>query len=620
LWQAVPGLIADHILEQIRQNNDIVEVIGSYFPLKRAGANFRALCPFHKEKTPSFNVHPQKQIWHCFGCGAGGDVFTFVMKYENLDFTSAVRRLAERAGVRLEFEQAGTGAEGSGRDQKDVLLKLHEQVAAFFHQTLLKDKAAEPARAYLKKRGITADVVKRWRLGYSPDAWDALIQWATSKKLSAELLEAAGLALRRERGDGFYDRFRGRLMFPICDEQGRVVGFSGRILTDANDQPKYVNSPETPIFQKGRILFALDKAKRAILDEKFAIVCEGQVDTISCHEAGLIHVVAPQGTALTEQHARILKRYAEEVVLMFDADAAGQNAVVRSAEPLWEAGLVIRVAVLPQGHDPDSFVKEMGAEKLKNLVAKSPSFFVYLLERLSEQYDPQSDLGKVQIAQHLAEWLVRTPSPILRSVYAQQTAARLAVPEDAVWQEVRRLPAGRRSKKFSSASETTATDLPAAKAAQAGSLPAEKLLLQLMLADERVVDVVVERLDRGWLTQSVSGRLIARIVNLQTTRRWHGSDTMLNQVSDEDEKRLLSELLLTAQPQTAGVQATTDCLATLQRRALEQQLRELRQQLSQPDLTKSATVALQQQVLDLRRKLDHIAQLSMDKTKLVSHS
>jgi DNA primase len=613
----VPGLIADHILEQIRQNNDIVEVIGSYFPLKRAGANFRALCPFHKEKTPSFNVNPQKQIWHCFGCGAGGDVFTFVMKYENLDFISAVRRLAERTGVRLEFEET---ASEPNRDQKEPLFKLHEQVAEFFHQTLLKEKSAEPARAYLKKRGITADVVKRWRLGYSPDAWDALIQWAASRKFSAELLETAGLALRRERGDGFYDRFRGRLMFPICDEQGRVVAFSGRILTDAKDQPKYVNSPETPIFQKGKVLFALDKARRAILDEKFAIVCEGQVDTISCHEAGMTNVVAPQGTALTEQHARILKRYAEEVVLMFDADAAGQNAVVRSAEPLWEAGLVIRVAVLPQGHDPDSFVKEMGAEKLKNLITKAPSFFVYLLERLSEQHDPRSDSGKLQIARHLADWLVRTPSPILRSTYAQQTAVRLAVPEDAVWQEVRRLQTGRRTERPLNDSEGAPTDLSAAQDDRPGSLPAEKLLLQLMLTDERVVDVVAERLDRAWLTQSAPGKLIGYIVDLQISRRWDGSDTLLNQVSDEEEKRLLAELMLTAQPKTAGVQATTDCLAALERRALEQQLRELRKQLSQPDLTKSATVALQQQVLDLRRKLDHIAQLSMDKTKLVSHS
>jgi DNA primase len=615
----VPGFIADHILEQIRQGNDIVEVIGSYFPLKRAGANFRALCPFHKEKTPSFNVHPQKQIWHCFGCGAGGDVFTFVMKYENLDFASAARRLAERAGVRLEFEQGGSGSEGSARDQKDVLLKLHEQAATFFHETLLRDRTAEAARAYLAKRRINAETVKRWRLGYSSDAWDALIQWAGPKKFSPELLETAGLALRRERGDGYYDRFRGRLMFPICDEQGRVVGFSGRILTDAENQPKYVNSPETPVFQKGKILFALDKAKRAILDAKLAVVCEGQVDTISCHEAGLSNVVAPQGTALTERHARILKRYTEEVVLMFDADAAGQNAVVRGAEPLWEAGLAIRVAVLPHGYDPDGFVKEFGAEKLKNLITKAPTFFVYLLERLSKQYDPRSDSGKLQIARHLADWLVRTPSPILRSTYAQQTAVRLAVPEDAVWQEVRRLQAGRRTDTSSNDSEDAPTDPSVANTERPSPLPAETLLLQLMLTDERVVDLVVERSDRAWLTQSVPGRLIGHIVELQIGKRWHGANTVLQHVSDDEDKRFLAGLMLTAQLQTTGVQAATDCLAALEKLALEGRIRELRSQLTHPGLTPSAMVVLQQEVLDLRRKIDHIGRPSMERKKLPAH-
>lgn len=614
---AVAGFIADHVVEQIRQSNDIVELIGSYFPLKRAGANFRALCPFHKEKTPSFNVNPQKQIWHCFGCGVGGDAFTFVMKYENLDFPSAVRRLAERAGVKLELERPGGGSEDSGRDQKDRLLKLHEQVAAFFHQTLLKDKAAQPARDYLQKRKIDDATVKRWRLGYSPDSWDALIQWGASKKFSAELLETAGLALRRERGDGFYDRFRGRLMFPICDEQGRVVGFSGRILTDVKDQPKYVNSPETPIFQKGRILFALDKAKRAILEEKFAIVCEGQVDTISCHEAGIANVVAPQGTALTEQHARILKRYAEEVVLMFDADAAGQNAVVRSAEPLWEAGLTIRVAVLPSGHDPDSLVKAEGAEKLKDLVSKSPSFFMYLLEKLSADYDPRSDRGKVQIAAHLAEWLVRAPSPILRSSYAQQTSVRLGVHEEIIWQEVRRLGAGRKMARRSTEAQESTAETQEAPAERQETVPAEKLLLQMMLADERVVEVVVERLDRAWLAHGISARLIAQIMDLQAGHHWRGPETFLNQGADEEAKRLLSELMLTPALKADAMQATVDCLGTLERRWVEGELRELREHLSRPDLPQKTMVSLQQQVLDLRKRLDHIAQLSMDRTKLL---
>jgi DNA primase len=607
----VPGLIADNILDQVRQNNDVVDVIGSYFPLKRAGANFRTLCPFHKEKTPSFNVNPAKQIWHCFGCGAGGDVFKFVMMYENLDFVGAVRRLAERAGIRIEFEESP--GEPS-LDQKELLFKLHEQVAEFYHQTLLKDKSAEPARAYLKKRGISSEIARRWRLGYSPDAWDALIEWAAKKKYRTDLLETAGLALRRERGDGFYDRFRGRLMFPICDEQGRVVGFSGRILTDAKDQPKYVNSPETPIFQKGRILFALDKAKRAIIEEKIALVCEGQVDTISCHEAGIANVVAPQGTALTEQHARILKRYAEEVVLMFDADTAGQNAIVRSAEPLWEAGMAIRVAVLPVGHDPDSFVKACGAEKLKNLVTKAPSFFVYLLERLSKQHDPNTDRGKVQIAHQMVAWLERIPSPILRSTYVQQTAARLDVPEEAIRQELRRAHAKTRSTIAATSDEDVDARGGVPQARDEPS-PAEELLLRLMLADEVVFDVVVQRLNRHWLTGSVAGRLIGRMILLHMKGQWKGTHTLLGDTSNEVENRLISEVLL--RPITVGSQenAASDCMATLERRWVEKRLHELRKRLTQADLAILERDKLLRQVLDLQPKLRNIPALSMEKQK-----
>jgi DNA primase len=428
------AIIPEHILDQVRQANDIVEVINGYFPLKRRGANFLALCPFHKEKTPSFNVHPGKQIYHCFGCGAGGDVFGFVMKYENLPFMDAVRRLAERGGVHLEVTQApGTPT----RDEKDALFKLHEAVTLFFHHNLLTEKSAEPGRAYLKKRQIPVEVIKRWRLGYAPDAWDGLIQWARGKGFKLGLLADAGLVVPREGSDGFYDRFRGRMMIPIADDQGRVVAFSGRILTDAKDQPKYVNSPETAIFQKGRILFALDRARQAIQDAQHVIVCEGQLDTIACHEAGFSNVVAPQGTAFTEQHARMLKRFTDEVVLMFDGDEAGQNAAVRNAEPLWELGVIVRVALLPGKHDPDSFLKEEGAEKLRALLGGAPSFFDFLLDRLSRQHDARTDRGKRQIAEEMVPWLCRLRDPIQQARFAEMTAKRLGVREEAVRQAMR---------------------------------------------------------------------------------------------------------------------------------------------------------------------------------------
>jgi DNA primase len=606
----VPGLIPEPVLEQIRQNNDVVEVIGSYFPLKRAGANFRALCPFHKEKTPSFNVNPAKQIWHCFGCGEGGDVFKFVMKYENLDFIAAVRRLAERAGIKLEYEERDGEP---GRDLKDQLLKLHEVAANFFHHNLMKEPSAKIARDYLTKREITSETAKKWRLGYSPEGWDGLIKHAAAKKFTAETLAAGGLALERDRGDGYYDRFRGRLMFPICDEQGRAVGFSGRILTDAKDQPKYVNSPETPIFQKGRILFALDKAKRAILDEKYAIVCEGQVDTISCHEAGVENVVAPQGTALTEQHARILKRYAEEVVLMFDADAAGQNAIVRSAEPLWDAGVVSRVAVLPPTHDPDSFVKAFGAEKLKELVTKAPSFFLYLLDRLSQQHDPRTERGKLQIARQMAEWLARIPTPILLATYAQQTAKRLDISEDVLRKEVTKLAGNRRDRSTMGGGDDEADDTADFDEERPRGLPAEEMLLRTMLADERVIEMTAERLELEWLSNSLAGQTIQEVLRLYNGRNWTGPNALLNQPQSDQTSRLISELLLNQQAVKLPEAAAADCLATLEQRWVKQRLSEVRRKLEQPGLSAADSAPLHQQLLDLDSKLRHIAAFLMGK-------
>ncbi len=598
------------MLEQVRQANDVVEVIGSYFPLKRAGANFRMLCPFHKEKTPSFNVHPAKQIWHCFGCGAGGDVFKFVMQYESLDFLAAVRRLAERGGIRIEWEEASGEPT---RDQRDLLLKLHDETATFFQECL---RTADIARKYLTKRRISAEVARKWRIGYSPESWDALVQWARGKKYTPELLEAGGLALPGERGH--YDRFRGRLMFPICDEQGRVVGFSGRILTDAKDQPKYVNSPETPIFQKGKILFALDKARRSIIEEKHAIVCEGQFDTISCHEAGIANVVAPQGTALTEHHARILKRYAEEVILMFDADAAGQNAIVRSADPLWQAGIAIRVAVMPEGHDPDSFVKTFGAEKMKEILTKGDSFFVYLLERVSKQHNPQTDHGKIQIVQQVAEWLVRIPSPILLSAYTQQTAARLGVREDAVRQVLRKFQPTRR-RDDSPSDVVPEIDSESTETAKSGGSPAEVMLLQLMLTDVRAVEMVIERLNQDWLSDSIAGTLVNRIKDLHMKGSWDGPHGLLRRRVNERESRLISELVLRDQV-TQGLPAIAgDCLATMERRWVERQLREMRKRLAEPDLPTKERDKLLRQVLDLQPKLRNIPALSICKDSSSVH-
>src|SRR5258706_584887 len=403
------GLFSSATREQIRAASDIVDVIGSYLPLKRAGANFSALCPFHKEKTPSFSVNPHKQIFYCFGCHKGGDVFTFVKEYESIDFPEAVRRLAERAKIPLEHEQAGGEPT---RHLKESLLQIHEQITQRWQNALANEAGGQIARDYLDRRGVSAEAVKLFRLGYAPDLWDDTVNWAKSKGHEHDLVEKAGLILRKEGGANYYGRFRGRLMFPICDEQGRVIGFSGRIRSDEKTA-KYVNSPETPIFTKSKVFFGLDKSKRALLDAEYAIVCEGQLDLIACFMAGVENIVAPQGTAFTADHARILKRYVEEVVLCFDSDDAGQNAAVRSLDSLLASGLAVRVAVVPAPHDPDSFIKANGGEAFRKLIESAAGFFDYHLKRLCATNDIATDKGRLAVLHDMSEAVHKTGNGVL---------------------------------------------------------------------------------------------------------------------------------------------------------------------------------------------------------------
>ena len=427
---------SDNFREQVRAASDIVDIIGGYLPLKRAGTNFVTLCPFHKEKSPSFNVNPSKQIFHCFGCHKGGDVFRFVQDHENITFVEALTRLAERARIPLEHED-NPGAQ-QARGVKDSLLKLHEAVTVRWQQCLANEAGGQVAREYLAKRGVGADAVKEFRLGAAPEAWDDTVNWAKAKGFDLALCEQAGLVIKKEETGRHYDRFRGRLMFPICDEQGRVIAFSGRILQGDEKSAKYVNSPETPLFTKGKVLFALDKAKRAILDAGHAIVCEGQLDTIACHAAGVRNVIAPQGTALTADHARILKRYVDEVVLCFDGDKAGRNASIRSFEGLLGSGLAIRVASIPAPDDPDSFLRQHGAEAFQAVLKRAEGYFDFYLRHLCAENDTTSDRGRMHVVRKMGEDLHKTGNAVLLDTYAQKTGQRLGVGVDAVRTEFRK--------------------------------------------------------------------------------------------------------------------------------------------------------------------------------------
>jgi DNA primase len=589
-------MIPPEKLEQIRAASDIVDVIGGYVPLKRAGTNFVTLCPFHKEKSPSFNVNPHRQIFHCFGCHKGGDVFTFVKEYENVTFMDAVRRLAERAKIVLEFEnQPGQQHQ---RHLKDKLLEIHEQIAQRWQGALASDAAGQVARDYLAKRGVSDDAIKLFRLGYAPDKWDDTVNWAISKGHELPMVAQGGLILQKEGADSYYDRFRGRLMFPICDEQGRVIGFSGRILTGDEKTAKYVNSPETPIFTKGRVIFGLDKSKRALLDREYAIICEGQLDLIACFMAGVQNVVAPQGTALTADHTRILKRYVDEVVLCFDADNAGQNAAVRSLDILLGSGLAIRVATMPAPHDPDSFIKEFGGEAFRERIESADGFFDYYLNRLCATNDITTDKGRATVVKAMAEAVQKTGDSVLTDTYAQKTGARLGVSPAAARSEFKKTSRNRPAPAASSP-EIDETEAPITRP------PHEEFwLLKLVLRHDELIEPLARLVQLDWLTHAGIRRLLTLRLAAHADQNWSGPASLLGELEDDYLRNLATEAMAEDRELPNPAQQLTDVLTRLRNQGIDRQLAELTQHLHQPGLEEAEQHDLlrQQQALRLTKR------------------
>ncbi|MFS8640244.1 MAG: DNA primase [Symbiobacteriaceae bacterium] len=426
----------EHIVEEIRARVDIVEVIADYVPLRRAGKNFIGLCPFHQERTPSFTVSPDKQLFYCFGCQTGGDVFTFLMKREGWSFPEAVAELARRAGVVLP-ERPASPEERRQRDERERLLRVLEWAAAFYRH-VLQSPAGEPARAYLASRGVDAVTAERFGLGYAPNRWDALLQAMGRHGIPPALLEQAGLVQRRAGGQGYYDRFRNRVMFPIRDPRGRVVGFGGRALGD--DEPKYLNSPETAVFNKRRLWFGLDLARVRLRETGVAVVVEGYMDAIAIDRAGIGYAaVASLGTSLSEEQVDLLARYASTVVIAYDGDAAGQRATLRGLELFALANVEVRVAEFPPGRDPDDVLQAEGPEALRRYIEGAVPLVEFQFRRVLREHDTTSVRGRAAAVAELAPWLARVRSEVERAEYLRRYAAALGVDEATFWREVRRV-------------------------------------------------------------------------------------------------------------------------------------------------------------------------------------
>jgi DNA primase len=577
------GLISPATLEQIRAANDIVDVISAVVPLKRAGASFTALCPFHRERSPSFHVNPRKQTFHCYGCHKGGDVFTFVREYETLDFMEAVKRLAERARIPLEFEKDPQFREK--QFVKDKLFEINEQITQRWHGCLVSEAAGQKARDYLAERGVSADAIKLFRLGFSPDSWDDTINWAKAKGFELGSVEQAGLALRKEGSSDFYGRFRGRLMFPICDDQGRVIGFSGRVLPGSTDERKYVNSPETPLFVKSRVMFGLDKSKRTILEKQFAIVCEGQLDLIACFMAGVQNIVAPQGTAFTSEHARIIKRYANEVVLCFDSDEAGQKAAVRVLDDLLGSGLAIRVATIPAPHDPDSFIKNFGAPAFEELLKKAEGFFDYYLNRLCAKNEIRTDKGQQAVLTAMAEAVQKTGDPTLVDRYAQKTAARLGINALSALQRFK--AAGAKPIARPERVEEDAVPVDTSWRPK----PQEFWFLRILLMHDETLDWTRAHLHLEWIQNPIVREIVEHRLMIEDGQPVQPA-AILHRINKDQARSLITEALAEERPIPQPDKQLIDLVTRFRNESLDIEINELTRSINSDETSDTDRVSL----------------------------
>jgi DNA primase len=546
------------ILDDIRAAVDIVEFVGRFVNLRKAGANWKGLCPFHGEKTPSFMVNPKKGIFHCFGCGVGGDVFGFMMRQDRLSFPEAVRALAKTAGVSLPEERGPSG--DSGRDD---LLRAMDLAARFYAEALWKPGGAR-AQKYLADRGIEPEVARRFGLGYAPDGWDTLLTFMKSEKVAEETLVSAGLAVARDNRAGVYDRFRSRLLFTIRDLQGRVVAFGGRAFGD--EQPKYLNSPETPLYTKGNLLYAVDVARESIRTRNRALIVEGYVDCLMAHQHGFTETVAALGTAFTPAQLAMLRRYCDEVVTFFDADAAGQKAAERAQELLeptsggfaWAVNrsgsfetagaLRVKVALLPAGHDPDTFLRTAGAAAFSERIAAAKSLLSYALARTIGDGATAGPRGRTTAFARVALMLSKVSDAEEAAALSREAAGRLGVDATQLWIEAQRL-----------ASSLRKPVAPVGSASTGPSVSAEdRRLITLLLLSTPARTTLLPLLEAG----DVAHPALREIVEALKTFPTLDATALLTTVASEAARHMISALIV----EDGAVEDATSTIEQFQRR------------------------------------------------------
>jgi len=557
-----------NLIDEVKARNDIVDVVSEYVTLKRAGRNHTGLCPFHSEKTPSFTVSREKQMFYCFGCHESGDVISFIMKRENKGFYEALKTLADRVGMALPQKELPT-AEAAGFRRRQAIHDALSRASSLYSSWLLQERGKH-ALSYLQGRGLTSETIERFGLGYAPDAWDEMANALRQRGASDEILVAAGLCLPRRGGSGVYDRFRNRVIFPIRDARGRTIGFGARALDDS--QPKYINSPETEVFSKGRGLFALNLSRDPARDEGFIAVVEGYMDAIAAHQAGVRNVVASLGTSLTQEQARQLVHISQNIVIAYDSDAAGQAATLRGLDVLKQAGASVRVCEIPEGKDPDDLIRSRGANAFAQVLKDAPTLVEFFLGLYRGKYG-DSRAGKIRTASAMVPVLEGLDDPVELAESVKLVAGRLGLTEEAVRQQAtanaRRRAAARGHKTGQSRNTKTDTDNleDVASKDTPAEIQAQRQILGLMISSPKRRKKALEELGEGLFSSGFAG-VFAALGNDQFDKEVDLS--RLNLITGEKHKDLIAEVALADQPQAEDEQIRLykDCTFVLKRRRL----------------------------------------------------
>lgn len=570
------GLISNEIVAQVLERCDIVELISGYVSLKRAGRNFKALCPFHNEKSSSFVVSPDKQIFHCFGCAAGGNAIGFVMLQEKLNFPEAVRFLADKVGMVIPDSNPAM-AQAAGLKQD--IYRVNEIAVDYFQQNLLSrgDQEVKKARDYLKDRGVRLDDVKQFKLGFSLDQWDGLLNLLKSNNIELKLIERSGLVIPRENKEGFYDRFRDRIVFPIFDVKSQCVGFGARTMKDEKGA-KYINSPDTAVYTKGQHLFGLQLTRNAISKKDFVIVVEGYMDMIIPFQHGVDNIVASLGTALTIEQIRLLRRYTNNVVMLFDADAAGQSAIVRSLDLLIAQDMNVRVASLETGEDPDSFIRKFGLTEFNNRIQAAQSLFDFKLDWLKKQFDPKVIEQRAEICKQMLDTIYKISNEVVRYGYLKQLAERLGLPEQVLLNEGKKID-------HAPAKKEKPVVTPAVKVGSVKPLnPADLQFLTLVLNDLHLLDAVKAGITPEEFDDDRMRIILEQLYVLEIDRESFSIAGFLNAFTDPEIQKIISKI--SAQENFLGKDTKkilNDCILRIKSDRLKARRQAIREMMRQAE-------------------------------------